>query len=62
MKKSFFAFGVVALLLVGCADEGQGDIGVVATALTGNCSGLPGGSPLGSIDRIEVTVNERSGK
>ena len=34
MKKSFFAFGVVALLLVGCADEGQGDIGVVATALT----------------------------
>ena len=62
MKKSFFAFGVVALLLGGFADEGQGDIGVVATALTGNCSGLPGGSPLGSIDRIEVTVNERSGK
>lgn len=47
---------------IGCAAEvPRGDVGVTAGALTGNCSGLPGGDPIAAIDRLEVIVTDRGG-
>lgn len=48
---------------IGCAAEAPvGDVGLTAGALTGNCSGLPGGDPLAAINRLEVIVTDRGGE
>lgn len=55
-------FLAAGIWLVGCGAETPiGSVGVMAGALTGNCSGLPGGNPLNEIQRLEAVVTGRTG-
>ncbi len=48
--------------LAGCGAETPiGEVGVTASALTGNCSGLPGAEPLAEIQRLKAVVTGRTG-